>query len=511
LPGKFGFLIEDGGYLTLSRVHADIRFEAIVTPLGPRFIIKLGGAPDASIGECEPHDLPDHAEHVAKVFLALRGGASDAPRRMRDLVDRAGLASIAKAAGLKVGPLPSRRCHDFEMARVVGHHKVGNMHYVGAAIPFGRLSGDTLAHLASLASASGATELRLTPWRTIIAPSVSSRRVESLEAELKGSRFILHANDPRLAVAACPGAPACRRATTPVQQDAERFIQLFSQLAPTSVALHVSGCTKGCACSSSTPFTLVGNAGLYDLVENGTAGDRPVATGMTVAEVQSELAKRIKRHLKERRLPTSHEYVRDGAEIYRRSFALIRREANLDRFEPVEERIAVRIIHACGMVEIANDLFFSPGVARIAAAAIEAGAPILCDSRMVADGITRARLPNGNAVICTLNDAAVPELATKLGTTRSAAALELWRDRLGGAIVVIGNAPTALFRLFEMLDEGVSPPTAIIGMPVGFVGAAESKEALIADGRVPCIVVRGRKGGSAMAAAAINALASAKE
>jgi precorrin-8X/cobalt-precorrin-8 methylmutase len=210
-------------------------------------------------------------------------------------------------------------------------------------------------------------------------------------------------------------------------------------------------------------------------------------------------------------LPSSREYVRDGAEIYRRSFALIRHEADLDRFEPVEERVAVRIIHACGMVEVASDIFFSPGVARAAAAAIAAGAPILCDSRMVADGITRARLPSSNAVICTLADAAVPSLAARLGTTRSAAALELWRDRLGGAIVVIGNAPTALFRLFEMLDAGVSPPAAIVGMPVGFVGAAESKEALIADGRVPCIVVRGRKGGSAMAAATINALASAEE
>ena len=210
-------------------------------------------------------------------------------------------------------------------------------------------------------------------------------------------------------------------------------------------------------------------------------------------------------------MPSSREYVRDGAEIYRRSFALIRQEADLDRFEPVEERIAVRIIHACGMVEVASDILFSPGVARVAAAAIEGGAPILCDSRMVADGITRSRLPSRNAVICTLNDAAVPSLAAKLGTTRSAAAMELWRDHIGGAIVVIGNAPTALFRLFEMLDEGMSPPAAIVGMPVGFVGAAESKEALIADGRVPCIVVRGRKGGSAMAAAAINALASAEE
>jgi precorrin-8X/cobalt-precorrin-8 methylmutase len=210
-------------------------------------------------------------------------------------------------------------------------------------------------------------------------------------------------------------------------------------------------------------------------------------------------------------LPSSPDYLRDGAEIYRRSFAIIRRESDLARFEPIEERVAVRIIHACGMVEIASDLFFSQGAAGAAVAAIERGAPILCDSKMVADGVTRSRLPAGNAVICTLGDAGVPALAAKLGTTRSAAAMELWREHLGGAVVVIGNAPTALFRLFEMLDEGLDWPAAIIGMPVGFVGAAESKEALIADRRVPCMVVRGRRGGSAMAAAAVNALASAKE
>jgi precorrin-8X/cobalt-precorrin-8 methylmutase len=210
-------------------------------------------------------------------------------------------------------------------------------------------------------------------------------------------------------------------------------------------------------------------------------------------------------------LSSSHDYVRDGAEIYRRSFALIRSEAELARFAGIEERVAVRIIHACGMVDVARDIHFSPGVASAAAAALQAGAPILCDSRMLADGITRARLPHNNDVICTLNDPATPSLAAKFGTTRSAAAMELWRDRLAGSIVVIGNAPTALYRLFEMLDEGASPPVAIVGMPVGFIGAAESKEALIEDGRVPCIVVRGRRGGSAMAAATINALASAAE
>jgi precorrin-8X/cobalt-precorrin-8 methylmutase len=207
---------------------------------------------------------------------------------------------------------------------------------------------------------------------------------------------------------------------------------------------------------------------------------------------------------------TSRDYVRDGAEIYRHSFAIIRREADLARFNGPEERVAVRIIHACGMVEAAADIYFSPGAALTAIAALERAAPVLCDARMVAEGVTRSRLPADNEVICTLGDSAVPALAARLGTTRSAAALDLWLPRLRGAIVVIGNAPTALFRLLEMLDARAPSPAAIIGMPVGFVGAAESKEALIASGRA-AIVVRGRKGGSAMAAAAVNALASASE
>jgi precorrin-8X/cobalt-precorrin-8 methylmutase len=209
---------------------------------------------------------------------------------------------------------------------------------------------------------------------------------------------------------------------------------------------------------------------------------------------------------------TSHrDYIRDGADIYRRSFAIIRHEADLGRFSSEEERVAVRIIHACGMVEAAADIAFSKGAVLASIAALEAGAPILCDAKMVSNGVTRARLPRDNAVICTLDDPSVPALATRLGTTRTAAAMELWRDRLGGSVVAIGNAPTALFRLLELLDEGMPAPACVIGMPVGFVGAAESKEALMADGRVPWLCVRGRKGGSAMTAAAINALASARE
>ena len=204
-------------------------------------------------------------------------------------------------------------------------------------------------------------------------------------------------------------------------------------------------------------------------------------------------------------------YIRDGAEIYRRSFAIIRAEADLARFSPAEERVAVRLIHASGMVEVAREVVMSPAFADNARWALIGGAPILCDSKMVANGITRARLPAGNEVVCTLDDARVPELARKIGNTRSAAAIDLWRDQLRGAVVAIGNAPTALFRLLELLDEGAAPPAAVIGLPVGFVGAKESKEALANDGRVPFLIVKGRRGGSAMAAAAVNALASEAE
>ena len=207
----------------------------------------------------------------------------------------------------------------------------------------------------------------------------------------------------------------------------------------------------------------------------------------------------------------NYAYEKDGAAIYRRSFAIVRAEARLDRFDAGDEKVAVRIIHASGMVDVADDIVFTQGFSAAATAALRAGAPIFCDAQMVAHGITRARLPAGNTVICTLSDPRVPALAVELGTTRSAAAMELWREHLAGSIVVIGNAPTALFRLLELLDEGERRPAAVVGIPVGFVGAAESKEALLASALVPSVIVRGRRGGSAMAAAALNAVASENE
>jgi precorrin-8X/cobalt-precorrin-8 methylmutase len=201
-------------------------------------------------------------------------------------------------------------------------------------------------------------------------------------------------------------------------------------------------------------------------------------------------------------------YLRDGTAIYERSFAIIRNEADLSRFSAEEADIVVRMIHACGVVEAAQNIVFGQNLVGAAREALAAGAPILCDSEMVAHGITRARLPAGNQVICTLNDPRVAGLAEKLGTTRSAAALDLWRDRLAGAVVAIGNAPTALFRLLDLLDAGAPKPAAILGIPVGFVSAAEAKTALAADPRnVPFLTMRGRMGGSAVTAASINALA----
>lgn len=207
-----------------------------------------------------------------------------------------------------------------------------------------------------------------------------------------------------------------------------------------------------------------------------------------------------------------HDHLRDGAEIYRRSFATIRGEADLSGIPPDLEKLVVRVVHASGMIDVVGDLDFSAGAGAAGRAALAAGATILTDSVMLADGVTRSRLPADNAVRCTLRDAEVPTAAAALGTTRSAAAVDRWLPWLGGAVVAVGNAPTALFRLLELLDGGAPHPALILGFPVGFVGAAESKAALAADSRgVAFVCLHGRRGGSAMAAAAVNALASEQE
>jgi precorrin-8X/cobalt-precorrin-8 methylmutase len=205
-------------------------------------------------------------------------------------------------------------------------------------------------------------------------------------------------------------------------------------------------------------------------------------------------------------------YVKDGAEIYRQSFATIRAEADLEGLPADVAQVAVRMIHACGMVDLVEDIAFSPNVVAKARAALQAGAPILCDAQMVAAGVTRKRLPANNEIVCMLGDPRVPDLANELGNTRSVAGFELLKDRLGDSVVAIGNAPTALFHLLDMIAEGASRPAAVLGIPVGFVGAKESKEALAAnDLGLEYLVVHGRRGGSAITAAAVNAIASEVE
>jgi precorrin-3B synthase len=295
LPGKFGFVVDDGGRLSLAEVPADVRFEAFGGSQGPTFGIRLAGANDW-IGECEAEDVPSYASNLARAFLTLRGKGADAPRRMRDLVRRTGPQVVAEAAGLNAGCSPPRPRRKPSLREVLGKWQAGATHFVGLAVPFGHLSGDVLIDLADLAARHHASELRLTPWRAILMVGIPAQSAEQLASELRKTSFILEADDPRFLVAACPGAPACRNATTSVQADAEQFTDLLPRLAPEGVALHVSGCAKGCARSSHTPFTLVGNAGRYDLVLNGTARDVPVVKGLSTDEAQRELRTRIEQY-----------------------------------------------------------------------------------------------------------------------------------------------------------------------------------------------------------------------
>ena len=299
LPGKFGFLIDDGGSLPLDGVSADIRFTAIATPQGPRFLIALGDDEFNPIATCEPAQLVDRAARLAQAFVDLRSLIP--ARRMRDLVRSVGVAAIASAAGVALHDAPAPANRHVAISNIIGRHEISGIAYLGVALPYGRMASAALDHLATLASRHGATGLRLTPWRVILVVGLSADAADAMLSELHDDGFILKADDARLHVAACPGAPSCNSATTPVQPDATRFSDLFTDLAPTATALHVSGCAKGCAHALSAPFTLVGRAGRYDLIENGTAADTPVAVHLSPDEVEAELNRRL-RPLKERLL-----------------------------------------------------------------------------------------------------------------------------------------------------------------------------------------------------------------
>ncbi len=352
--------------------------------------------------------------------------------------------------------------------------------------------------------------MRAAPERALIFVGFSPQAVGAFGADAERLGFVVRADDPRRFVVACAGAPICASAHIAARALAPRIAAECARSLSDGFNIHVSGCAKGCARVTPAALTVVGTPDGCSLVSNGTPRDVPFAMA-TADEVAAGYlggspVRQSARHI----MSDRQAYLRDGAAIYQRSFAIIRAEADLSAFSAEEADVVVRMIHACGVVEAAANIVFGGNLVAAARGALAAGAPILCDAEMVAHGVTRARLPASNEVICTLNDARVAALAKQHATTRSAAAIELWGDRVSGAVVAIGNAPTALFHLLDLIDSGAPKPAAILGIPVGFVGAAESKAALAANSRgVPFLTVRGRMGGSAMTAAAVNALARA--
>lgn len=480
LPAKFGFTVETDPPV-LQDAPADIR----LYPQGAGWLVLPQGA-DWALPAQDAAQAARRALDLARWFL--KTGTRDGRGRMREHLRQNPLPP-ADVLHLPAFPFSKYPCDDAnpQAASPPAPGPVSNGRLLGFA--FGQI---TAAQLAAVE-----VPLRLTPWRMLLLETSAQVRIAgAIEAP----------DDPLLRSHACTGAPGCPQALAPTRDLARRLAPLVQG------SLHVSGCAKGCAHRGPASVTLVAaNPDAFDLIRDGRPGHPPQARLPSTAILRL-LGAYPRDMTAKNQGPTMHRYETDGAAIYRQSFATIRAEADLARFSPEEEPVVVRMIHAAGLVGLERDVVFSPGMTQAARKALEAGAPILCDARMVSEGITRARLPAENRVVCTLQDPRVPDLAARMGNTRSAAALELWRDDLAGAVVAIGNAPTALFHLLNMLKDPACPrPAAIIGCPVGFVGAAESKDALLADLPAPSLIVRGRLGGSAITVAAVNALASRKE
>ena len=525
LSPKFSVLLDGGERLAALDHPHDIWFAAMARAVGAGdelcFAVGLAGQPSpikgnalAAVRQC---DVAALLQALLLTFLDL---AAPDENRMRDLLRshdaHAVLAQAAANAGIElqrddtVAAWRRGAAHSHRRFGAHAQRDAGRWH-VGGQPPLGRIDTATLEGLARLALAHADATLRFTPWQSVVLANVSEQAVPQVERELAALGLVVDSRDPFARLIACAGSTGCAKGLSDTKGDAS---QIAGHL-PDDLEVHLSGCVCSCAAAHCAPYTLLAVApARYDLYRRASAlaqgeahrfGER-IGTDLTI-----EVAARQLRAASRAPIPMI-DYIRDGQAIYDQSFATIRAEADLSAIPADLEKLAVRVIHACGMVDIAQAIRFSQGAGTAGRKALAGGAPILCDSRMVADGITRARLPASNEVRCMLGDPALPELARKIGNTRSAAALELWRPWLEGSVVAIGNAPTALFYLLEMLDAGAPRPALILGFPVGFVGAAESKAMLAADSRgVPYVIVEGRRGGSAMAAAAVNALATELE
>lgn len=502
LPAKFGFALDLGEQPVLRDASADIRLERAA---GGDFLL-YADSTDSGIIVTQDNAI-DEIIRLAHFYATHKRGMQ---RRISRFIRDGGLTAEWQQTPIFLPQTPyAPEPGNISLADTdTGHQEYGQL----AGLPLGRADASQLKEIIQL---SGAEAVRLTPYNLLLLEAVQ---------DFTHPAIITDAQNPLLKIKACVGAPYCQSAFINTDEIAHAVQGLDAEF------IHISGCGKGCAYPYRAALTITGQPDTLHVVENGypwdepvlppVAHDEPEAVGALFAQTEDSTENEDTEELSEdsyiiagtKNEAGEYLYDTDGSSIYVQSFAIIRAEADLARFTPEEEQVAVRMIHAAGLVELAPYIHFSPDFVDSARTALENGAPLFCDARMVSEGITPSRLPAHNEIICTLHDERTRPLAQKMGNTRSAAALELWRPRLEGAVVAIGNAPTALFHLLNMLKQPDCPrPAAIIGCPVGFVGAAESKQALLEDYPTPFCITHGRLGGSAITVAAINAIASRTE
>lgn len=560
LSAKFSVCFDGGGLVSVSDRPNDITFAATVVEENVYFRLCLStgkkGKPPVDTGilllpqEC----LPVLAA-LANVYLAHIDTTSKRKPRLREIIHGLGennylreveqlLPFELRRKKLPVGKREGANNHYRHIA--IHPQRQPELYYIGVILPLGRLKTQQLRALADLSTKYGSGTLRLTPWQNLLLTDIPQGQLTDVQSQILGLGLDFRVSNLQSGLVACSGSQGCAAAATDTKSHALALADYLRSRVHLErpVNIHFSGCEKSCAQHHHSDITLLGvkngTKEAYHLyIEDDDSNQKfgeEIYQNLALAELYPLIERMLKVYQKKRlhaeesfgafahrygfsQLKQSFspsnlmsDYIHDANEIYRNSFAIIRSEANLDILPPDIAKVAVRLIHACGMTDIVTDLAYSPTAAQSGRVALAAGAPILCDCRMVADGVTRRRLSANNQVICTLNEPEVAELAQKMGNTRSAAALELWKPHLEGAVIAIGNAPTALFHLLEMLDAGCPKPALILGFPVGFVGAAESKAALAADSRnIPFMTLHGRRGGSAIAAAAVNALATEEE
>ncbi|UKO97975.1 precorrin-8X methylmutase [Nostoc sp. UHCC 0870] len=566
LSAKFSVCFDGGGLVSVCDRPNDITLAAIAIDNKTYFRLYLSagakGKPPTDTRIILP---PEHSLKVLAAFTQIylthsHPLCASAPLRekinphtqrkprLREVINHLGLDNYLQEVEQRLPFYWKRKDLTPEQRSNTQYHHIGihpqhqpELYYIGIVLPLGRLETQQLRGLADLSEKYSHGTLRLTPWQNLLLTDIPQQKLTEVQREITDLKLDASPTNIKSALVACSGNQGCAAAATDTKTHALALADYLQSHVTLEhpVNIHLSGCEKSCAQHGKSDIALLGVSEeryqVYvgdsnqkfgrELYDDVSFTDLPALMEQMLnvyknkrlnpAESFGEFANRYP-HTQLQQLfshPNSMpEYIRDANEIYRNSFAIIRSEANLDILPADVAKVAVRLIHACGMTDIVTDLGYSATAVQSAREALAAGAPILCDCRMVADGVTRKRLSANNQVICTLNEPEVPELAKKLGNTRSAAALELWQPYLAGAVVAIGNAPTALFRLLEMLDQGCPKPAVILGFPVGFVGAAESKAALAADSRnVPFLTLHGRRGGSAIAAAAVNALATEEE